>query len=305
MQISPELQIQGFYKLQIGNAETGEIRETLEFENLITDIGLNQIGTSAPVQYCYVGSGNAIPAVTDTKLSVFVASTASALANVDTKATAAPLWVGRAATYRFAAGVAAGNLSEIGMGWNGGTQANHLLFSHALIKDGAGNPTTITVLANEFLDVTYEVRVYLPTDDVVFDGITVYGNPHKLTVRGFQQLAGAQAGFAFNGWGAHNVVGYSNFVLQAATAATVVGSANGSNSGTAIAYVTGSLKRGWVSTFALAVGNNAAGISGFALTASNAYNSIPAFQILVEPAIMKDNTKTLNLTCTWRWARKV
>lgn len=48
MQISPELQIQGFYKLQIGNAETGEIRETLEFSNLITNIGLDQIGTARP-----------------------------------------------------------------------------------------------------------------------------------------------------------------------------------------------------------------------------------------------------------------
>lgn len=305
MQISPELQIQGFYKLQIGNAETGEIRETLEFSNLITNIGLNAIGTTAPINRCFVGSGNATPAFTDTKLSVFVAATVTLQSTIETKATAAPLWAGRAVTYRFAAGAAAGNLSEIGMGWDGSTASTHLLFSRALIKDGAGNPTTITVLANEFLDVTYEVRVYLPTDDVVFDGVVVYGNPHKLTVRGFQQASGSQAGFVFNGWGAHTASAYANFVLQAATASTAAGSLVGSAGGAAIGYTEGSLKRGWVATYSLTVGNNANGISGFALTSASGSNTVPAFQILVEPPIMKDSTKTLNLTCSWRWARKV
>lgn len=305
MQISPELQIQGFYKLQIGNAETGEIRETLEFSNLITNIGLNRIATAPAISYCYVGSGNATPAFTDEKLSVLVAATTTLQGAIETKATAAPLWAGQAVTFRFAAGAAAGNLSEIGMGWNGATQALHLLFSRALIKDGAGNPTTITVLANEFLDVTYEFRVYLPTDDVVFDGVVVYGNPHKLTVRGFQQLAGSQAGFVRNGWAIHSVSAYANFVMQAATASTAVGSIIGSTGPVSAGYVDGSLKRGWVGTFSLTTGNNAAGISGFVLTTSSGSQSIPAFQILVEPPIMKDNTKTLNLSCTWRWARKV
>lgn len=58
-------------------------------------------------------------------------------------------------TRQFGEGVAAGIIAEVGAGWaaNGDT-----LFSRALITDGAGNPTTITVLSDEYLTVIYELR---------------------------------------------------------------------------------------------------------------------------------------------------
>lgn len=57
-------------------------------------------------------------------------------------------------------GVAAGNLSEVGMGWG-----NSNLWNRALIKDINGNPTTITILSDEYLDVVSEIRIY-PTPSV-------------------------------------------------------------------------------------------------------------------------------------------
>ena len=41
------------------------------------------------------------------------------------------------------------------------------LFSRALIRDGAGNPTTLTVTAIDILTVTYQLRLYRPTTDIV------------------------------------------------------------------------------------------------------------------------------------------
>ena len=303
-----ELGIKGFYTLRIGDAKTGKIRQTLEFENIITDIGLDRIGTAAPISYAFVGTGTATPAVTDQKLSVFLAGTGTGAPtgnNVTTQSTAAPRWGGYVKAYRFAEGVAAGNLTEIGMGWGGTTQAAHMLFSRALIKDSAGNPTTITVLPNEFLDVSYESRVYLPADDVVFTNVMIYGNPHKFTVRGIAQAAASdQGGIGATGWGPYSITAYRDFVLSAITASSVSGVSLGVIAATAASYTSGSLKRAQTATYALAAANHANGISGFYLIAQSGANLLPKFQILVEPPIMKDSTKTLSLTVTWRWARR-
>lgn len=129
------------------------------FPNLITNAGLNFLGTtgSAPVQgFCRVGSGNAAPADTDTALvsQVAVSSTVQASTNGVNRAGAFYGWLRR--TIRFAAGAAAGVLAEVGVS----PAAASALFSRALILDGGGAPTTITVLSDEVLDVTYELRLY-------------------------------------------------------------------------------------------------------------------------------------------------
>jgi hypothetical protein len=63
---------------------------------------------------------------------------------------------------RFNEGTLAGNYSEIGIFTaNNNTSAVAL----SLILDGSGNPTTITVLADEILDVVYTRRLYVERGD--------------------------------------------------------------------------------------------------------------------------------------------
>ncbi|WP_312237310.1 hypothetical protein [Stenotrophomonas sp.] len=129
------------------------------FPNLITNAGLDFLGTTGATLvygFCRVGSGNTTPSATDTALvtPVAVSSTAQATANGVNRSGAFYAW--RRQTTRFAAGAAAGTLAEVGVS-PAGTGA---LFSRALILDGGGNPTTITVLSDEVLDVTYELRLY-------------------------------------------------------------------------------------------------------------------------------------------------
>lgn len=174
--------VSGHYTLRrIG--PDGSVRQTLEFDNLITDTGLDQIFNSPNFAYgfgyyignCCVGAGNTPPAYTDTSLVSQIASIYG-INGVDrvvskTYVPGPPAYWRMINTYRFGTGVAAGNIAEVGIfPHNDGR-----LFSRALVLDGAGNPTTLTVLSDEILDVTYELRFYLDTSDTVgtftIDGI--------------------------------------------------------------------------------------------------------------------------------------
>jgi hypothetical protein len=56
-------------------------------------------------------------------------------------------------------------------------------FSHALIVDGGGSPTTISVLSTDTLNVSYECRLYLNTTDTSYSlviGGTTYSGIYRL-----------------------------------------------------------------------------------------------------------------------------
>lgn len=149
--------------------------ETGEFKNMILDTGLNRIVTQTnPVYvsidcagYCRVGTGNAPPAPADLNLSNQVASAGY------TNPPPAGTWgvdleggfCWSQHIYTFALGAINNqNIAELGIGW--ATSGNGTLFSRALILDANGTPTTITILSDEQLRVTWEFRKYWPTEDV-------------------------------------------------------------------------------------------------------------------------------------------
>lgn len=146
------------FKLVARKASTGEItRETDWFQNIVLDTGLAQMSSGVWIDRCCVGTGNSTPVATQTQLDTFKASTTTIQGTVESgvQLTTLPYYDWLRVTYRFGEGVAAGNISEVGMGW-----ANANLWNRALIKDNNGNPTTITVLSDEYLDVITEIRVY-------------------------------------------------------------------------------------------------------------------------------------------------
>ena len=85
----------------------------------------------------------------------------------------------REIVYSFGQGDAEGNLSEVGVGIQ---EATGGLFSRALILDGEGDPTTITVLSDEYLYVTYEIRRYVSIVDVT-GTVTLRGIVHDYVGR--------------------------------------------------------------------------------------------------------------------------
>lgn len=293
----------GRYKLAAVNAETGEVREeTPWFDNLITDAGLERIGGNGVDTYCMVGSGSTAPTVADTTLATWVAATSGVQVASDVVATAAPWYVARRKVYRFAVGVAAGNLTEVGIGWS--TTA---VFSRTLIKDGGGNPTTLTVLPSEFLDVTYEFRLYCPEADTPLS-VTLAGTTHTGVIRASRASDPSSWSPSYVlalGMGATNgssaLTGYSGATLGAQTGAPT-GATASTTGGTAsvAAYVAGSKKRAITCTLGLNDLNLAGGLNAGVFSPLRA----GVFQMSFSPPIPKTTSQTLSLTFELAWDRR-
>lgn len=178
--LSSHSQFAGKYKFTVVKGSGVIVRETEWIDNIITDQGLDQIGnppvynTSFGFKYinthCGVGTGSATPTVADTTLqSPLAMYPTSAGTNVEggsiSYVSGTPSYYSCVWTYTFAAGSATGNLTEVGVGGTLNGDTTPRLFSRALILDGMGNPTTLTVLSDEQLIVTYELRLYIDTTD--------------------------------------------------------------------------------------------------------------------------------------------
>lgn len=292
--------VQGFY--QLFTQRKGEPRRarTPLFPNLILNSGLDRIGVgSASLLNCQVGTGSALPAATDTTLQSRVASTSSITAtNRTAKSDSPPYYSQIENTYRFAEGVAAGNIAEVGVGW----ASTGSLFSRARIVDASGNPTTITVLPDESLDVVYVLRHFAPLGDSS-SVVTLAGVDHTFTGRVSNAGAATSIGPGGNGIGST----WGNYTMfSGATLAPVTGQMSGTNNGNAsntdAAYVNGTYYRDHLFTAGLTVGNAPAGTDGIVSGASSSVTSF-GFQFLIEPPIVKNAAQVLALNFRHSWAR--
>ena len=179
MNFSTKVELCGRFQLVVRKAATGEqCRESAWTDNIVLNTGLNRMSVGDWITQCCVGSGNSLPAITQTKLDNIIAATTSINASSQGRNfTNAPLysWVRR--TWIFGEGQAEGNISEVGMGWQEGAGLqNHQLWNRALIKDLVGNPTTITVFNDEYLEVISEIRMHFKqTFTGAFNMVDKYG----------------------------------------------------------------------------------------------------------------------------------
>lgn len=160
--------------------------DTGQFRNIITNNGLNALlggGASTSILWLrpVVGSGNATPSLTDTSLQSFIAGALTTATEFSTTRSydAEPYKMEYTFRWRFAAGQVVGNVSEVGLA-NSGSPPNAAspLFCRSLVKDSLGNPTTITILPGESLDIIYKISVFpgsfaSGTFDQLIDGVTV------------------------------------------------------------------------------------------------------------------------------------
>lgn len=297
--------LEGRYNLIVRDGKTLDVkRETGWFNNLITDTGLNRLGTGTPSNHALVGSGSAAPSVSDTTMNSFVAATTTLASTIVNGVQATEPYFGwTRKTYRFAAGVAAGNLSEVGVGW--GPAA---VFSRALIRDPEGDPTTITVLSDEVLDVVYELRMYPNLTDQEFE-LVIGGVTHECLMRAaiVTTAAAWQPLYLLNNgavpvdspvYSAYAYTGAIGTILQAPSG-VFIGQDNGSNLTT---YSNNSLKRTVTCYFDLGAGNHGSGIMSLML--QQGYLALGTYQIQFTPPIAKDATKIFNITFEMSWARK-
>lgn len=160
--IAARVGVSGRFRLEKKD-RAGNIVFLKNFENLITDNGLNLLSTSTTKwSYCSVGSGNSNPVDSNVQLDNFIASAFNPIVTPGIYTTERQSYI--RFQYTFGVGAVVGNVSEVGVGpVAGGTN----LFSRALVKDSGGNPVSISILADEQLIVTYEFLVSQPVTDFV------------------------------------------------------------------------------------------------------------------------------------------
>lgn len=304
IEIALTTRLKGRYKIEAVDSKGRKRLLADWFENLILNNGLDMLGTAATeFAYCSVGTGNTAPASTQTALVTWLASSSTVLSHTNTNNNTGggtPQYYGQTTiTWNFAAGVATGTLAEVGVGAsNTGTN----LFSRALILDSSGNPTTITVLSTESLQVTYQLQSWAPTADVT-GSQTVNGTSYAYTFRG--SFVGSNG----YGWSGLNYTGdYSNLAavvvyngaIGAATAGPA-GSTAGFGSIAAQSYTSGNYYRNFVVSWGAGDGNLTGGISAISMSFGNV-SSMGTFQVGFSPALPKSSSNTMTLTFRHNWA---
>lgn len=292
-----KIEMGGFWKIE-GVKPDGSRRVLADwFPNLITTIGLNRIGSGGIGSHCQIGSGSTAPAFGDTTLVNLLFGTSIITATANGSAASAPYYGWTRRTWRFNAGQGTGNISEVACAW----AASGSIASRALVLDGLGAPTTITKLPDELIDVTYELRMYAPTADVV-GTFNVDADTHAYVLRAASVTAwGTSAIYDIMSVGATNT---PNVVAFDGDIAAVTASPSGSNLGGASAtfdaYANNSYKRDFRASFALAQGNDPGGIKSFLIVAYG----IGVYQFNVDPTIMKTSSDVLTIDGSYSWARK-
>lgn len=172
--INIEFGIAGYVDLHKGRVgPDGEpvTREHISsFKNLVLDTGLQRIGEERDwMNWLHLGTGIQAPhplqnaLQNPTYIGNSYAPRPHTTSGIDVSDPLKPFcWVRR--VFRVSPRGENRTYSEMGVGWN-----DNNLFSRTLIKDPQGNPNTISILGDEYLDVTYEVRLYMPVETAVYE----------------------------------------------------------------------------------------------------------------------------------------
>ena len=198
----------GEVKVIVKRADDTVRLDTGFFPNVITNLGLDAIGNDRNLfNFCAVGGGNSKPLNTNTKLDnpLQVGSPISAESKYDYDPVRDTEFYKCSATvgYRFT-GLDNKNISEVGLVGDYAS-GQHPAYTRTLIKNSAGEPTVITVLSGEILELQYRLWQVFDVKDkdqvvtAMIDGVEV---PFNVKIR----LAGV-GGHLGGSWSYAAVVG--------------------------------------------------------------------------------------------------
>lgn len=309
-----EFGMAGYFKFEAfksdadGNEIPGSRRVLQDWApNLITNGGLDMLGVSTGANWmngCHVGSGTTAPANGNTALETFVAGVATTVLDTRGVSGTDPYYGYQRRTYRFAAGTFDSvNLTEVGIssGTAGASGSARLisapLFSRSLINGGTG----ITVLVDESLDVTYEIRRYAPAVDVT-GTLSISAVSYNFTVRACNAstlLWWAHSNGPYGmteSTGTSSAQGYSG-TLGAVTGQPATEISLASTDITVWAdYTAGNYYRDVTFGWGLAQGDGS--FRSFRLPMKGG-----AFQLELDPPMVKDASKVIDITLRVSWAR--
>lgn len=318
MMIECKKSVEGFFRVE--KLKEGEVVfDSGVQRNLVTNAGLDYwmtiYGEESPHIYnvlrrIIIGSGNAEPTPQSTHISGSILGThLENVLNASWVNDPVDGYYGRlVVTYNLPVGAVVGNASEISIGPDAITSPPYNdAHSLMLIRDANGNPTTITVLADEQLRVTWELRVYLDMAKDAHYKVTIGGVEHDVVMR----PANLGSGNAFYGGTARFVAytggNYTSSAVLFGTDVLAAKTAEPSSSGgiehfndvTPSVYTKGNFYRDVM----LHAGSGSANFNG-GIGSCVFGNFWGKYQMSFSPKINKNNMKRLELTFRHSIARR-
>ena len=302
--------LMGEYCVEIKRGD-GTTETTGWFKNLILNQGLDRLGVTsndAVIAYAQVGSGTATPAVTDTQLQTYVASSASNSQADSVSNSGSPDYYGQLTwEFVFTQGAVVATIGEVGVGW--GNTAGNNLFSRALILDNLGSPTTISVTSIDQLTIYYRLRVYPPLTDVT-GTINISSTNYNYTLRVNNVTAFNNSIYTFSNAPYFNKCNAGTayepgVTMSAITVNGLTGSTTPSSQTTTVSsgsYTTGNYYLDSTITWSISQGNGTGGLQGIVFGWGVVYAPY-SFKMVFDNPIPKDNTKTFSITMRFSWAR--
>ena len=289
--------VEGWYTVQRIKPGHGVIQE-LSFPNLVTDFGMNALGGNYSPIYIHVGTSTTPPANSDTSLGAFgVSFNGNGAGDGDYANSGPPDYFAYKRLVKLSAvGGATGNWTEIAVSTQAATGN---IYSRALILDSGGNPTTFTVLADEQMRASYELRHYpVFVDDV--RSVTISGVPKDTITR----VCNA-SNWRWLSWGELRMFHfvqcypYTGNINASAISGMPAGSVLSGGSVTRAAYGSNNFYRDATSTWA----------AGAATGTHRTYVwendwSGALFQVQYDPAIVKGAAQQLIMNQRYSWARR-
>lgn len=293
LDVNFDVKVQGLFKFEVRRANNDLVSETSFIPNLVLDQGLELLGAHSPIEFCKVGSGVTTPQKSDIDLENTIATTSSVPNQTQPisgfNADEGYVWTRK--IFRFDQGQATGNISEVGVGGNG------KLFNRSIVRDSTGLFATVTVMGDETLDVTVEIRAYLDqesrTYNVMMSGI-------NYTLRTEPLFEVGVSPYLFGG-GVHQYQpeGYSSGITSRVSRPSQIvdGFAGGGSTYSTREYVAGSKEKVFDCYWGLSAGN-AAPSRTFVIP-----TSIGSYQTEFSPTIPKTSDHILKLTFKISWDR--
>lgn len=163
----------GEFRCVVKRADGSTKIDTGYQKNLILNQGLDFFGGNNGnnmMTYCVIGSGNSQPVYTQNKLDTAIkgvsGTTFSTKYDYDVARDGNLYKTNRVSKYSFT-GLNNVNVSELGLASTYSDTSTYYLCTRALIKDSQGNPTTITVLNGEVLEIYYKLWAVFDTTDKI------------------------------------------------------------------------------------------------------------------------------------------
>ena len=286
--------VAGEYRAVIRRAD-GSVEDTGWFKNLVVDQGLDIIGSGTDQTYmlwaCIVGTGTGAPSAGQTALQSPIGSPSGQPISSDFVNNGGGDGYSGTTTkgYAFAQGAVVGTITEVGI-----TNSDGTLFSRALILDGGGTPTSVSITSLDQLTMYYRLKVYPQLTDTT-GSVTISGTTYNYTSRPTYVEYGG--GIPTTSNSAYVSAYGAGTTLNPITARYPNGPYVGATFMGWGTYTTGTHYRDFGGTYSISEVTEP--IQAFWV--QNSMGTGP--QIVLDAPIPKDNTKTLSITFRFSWGR--